>query len=195
MNSRYLIPVSGRPNAGKTSLINYLTSSRRPVGKQAGTTLKITFINIFKDLYLVDLPGYGKIVKRSKMVEERIKDNIIRFFDNPNNLTVITVHIIDISTFHYMVQNLEKKGIIPLDVEMIRYIANKTNQPPLVVLNKIDKINPDLIKQNINLLYSYTLPKFETFLLSLRTKEGCRTFKTRIKEIVVKSFGQQYQNW
>ncbi len=194
MNPRYLIPISGRPNAGKTSLINYLAHTKRAVGKSAGTTLKITPINFFKDLYLVDLPGYGRITKRSRMREEKIKDGIIQFFDDPANYFLITIHIIDLSTFHLMVQNLEKKGIIPIDIEMIRFIASKANQAPLIALNKIDKIKPDLIEQNVNLLHTYVLPKNETFLMSLKNKEGCRSFKNRINEVIFQKLGVKYQS-
>ncbi|MFW9905741.1 MAG: GTPase, partial [Candidatus Thorarchaeota archaeon] len=83
ITATYLIPVSGRPNAGKTSLINYLSHSKRPVGKKAGTTLRIISVPLIKNLFLVDLPGYGRITKRSKKFEERIKDEIISFLESP----------------------------------------------------------------------------------------------------------------
>ena len=191
----YLIPVSGRPNAGKTSLINYLSHSKRPVGKQAGTTLRIASVRLVKDLFLVDLPGYGRITRRSKKLEEKIKDEIISFLEDPSNRLLFALHIIDISTFHHMVTSLEKKGIIPIDVEMIQFVAERTNHPPIIVLNKIDKVQLDLINQNLMLLQSYDIPESEFFLLSLKTNNGCRTLRSRIKELIVQKLGSPYEHF
>jgi GTP-binding protein EngB required for normal cell division len=191
----YLIPVSGRPNAGKTSLINYLSHSKRPIGKKAGTTLRIASVPLIKNLFLVDLPGYGRITRRSKKIEERIKNEIISFLEDPSNSLLFAIHIIDISTFHHMVTSLEKKGIIPIDVEMIQFATELLNSPPLIVLNKIDKAKSDLIKQNLMLLKSYDIPDSEIFLLSLRTNNGCRTFRTKIKELIVQKLGSPYEHF
>ncbi len=195
MSSKYLIPISGRPNAGKTSLLNYLSHSKKPVGKYAGTTLKLTLVPLIKNLYLVDLPGFGRITKRSKQIENDIKDEIITFLEDSSNQLLFTIHIIDISTFHFMVASLEKKGIIPLDIEMVQFIASTTNSPTLLVLNKIDKANKTLVEQNLNLLQSYDLPEIEFFLLSLKSKDGCRTFRNRVKELTVKKLGARYEHW
>ncbi len=195
MNSKYLIPISGRPNAGKTSLLNYLSHSKKPVGKYAGTTLKITLVPLIKNLYLVDLPGFGRITKRSKQNENDIKDEIITFLEDSSNQLLFTIHIIDISTFHLMVASLEKKGIIPLDIEMVQFIASITNSPTLLVLNKIDKAKNELVEQNLNLLQSYDLPELELFLLSLKSKDGCRIFRNRVKELTVKKLGARYEHW
>ncbi|UCG90130.1 MAG: 50S ribosome-binding GTPase [Candidatus Heimdallarchaeota archaeon] len=191
----HLIPVSGRPNAGKTSLVNYLSHSKRPVGKHAGTTLRIASVPLVKNLFLIDLPGFGRIMKRSKKFEDQIKNDIILFLEDPSNQLLFAIHIIDISTFHNMVASLEKKGVIPLDIEMIQFVGERTNHPPLIVLNKIDKSKTALIEQNLTLLESYDLPESEIFLLSLKTKEGCRTLRNRVKELVVQELGSSYQHW
>jgi GTP-binding protein EngB required for normal cell division len=60
MNDRYLI-FTGRPNAGKSTLIKQITGIRVPSGKQPGTTRKVSLYSLCKGLYLVDTPGYGRI--------------------------------------------------------------------------------------------------------------------------------------
>jgi GTP-binding protein EngB required for normal cell division len=189
------IPISGRPNAGKTSLINYLTHSKRPVGKRPGTTIRITPVPLIRDIFLVDLPGFGRITKRSKEIEEQVKDEIVQYFDDPSKSLVIAIHVIDVSTFHLMVENLERKGIIPIDIEMIRFIAESSERPPLVVFNKIDKVKKELLATNVQLLESYRLPPIQLFLLSLKTKEGCRILRNTLKNIIVEKFGQKYKQW
>lgn len=195
MTLSYLIPISGRPNAGKTSLVNYLSHSKRPVGKQAGTTIRIESVPLAKNLFLVDLPGFGRITKRSKKLEDQIKDEIVRFLEESSEQLLFVIHIIDISTFHYTVTSLEKKGIIPLDIEMIRFVAEITNLPPIIVLNKIDKVKTMIVEQNLPLLQSYDLPEIEIFLISLKTNEGCRTLRNRVKELTIQKLGARYQHW
>ncbi|MFX0172831.1 MAG: GTPase [Candidatus Hodarchaeota archaeon] len=195
MTSSYLIPITGRPNAGKTSLINFLASTKRPIGKKAGTTLRITKIHLIKDLFLVDLPGFGRITKRSREIENEIKTEIVQYIENLSKHFLFAIHIIDFSTFHFMVQNLEQKGIIPIDIELIQFIAEETTRTPFIVLNKIDKIKQSLIEQNLDLLRSYDLPEIEIFLLSLKTNKGCRFFRNRVKKVIVQELGSRYQNW
>lgn len=195
MNLTYLIPISGRPNAGKTSLVNYLARTKRPVGKHAGTTLRIQLLPLIKKISLVDLPGYGRLAKRSRELENIIKDSIVQFFENPENQILFAIHVIDLSTFHYMVESLEKKNIIPIDIEMIHFLAEITEIPPIIVFNKVDKLKKDKIDQNIQLFNTYTIPEVEKFIISLKTKEECRTLRNRMKKIVVEKLGSSYQNW
>ena len=195
MKKTYNIPVTGRPNAGKTSLINYLTRSKRPVGKHAGTTLRIVPIALINDIFLVDLPGFGRITKRSKKLEDILKDQIVQFLEDPENILFTAIHIIDISTFHIVSKNLERKGIIPIDIEMIQFLGELLERPPFVLLNKIDKVSPQLLEDNIHALESYPLPKIDYFTLSLSSEKGCRTFRNKLQSLIICEFGVKYQKW
>ena len=195
MKKTYNIPVTGRPNAGKTSLINYLARSKRPVGKHAGTTLRIVPIALVNDIFLVDLPGFGRITKRSKKLEDILKDQIVQFLENPENLLFTAIHIIDISTFHIVNRSLEKKGIIPIDIEMIQFLGEVLERPPLVLLNKIDKVTTQLLDDNIRILESYSLPKIEYFTISLSSEIGCRAFRNKLQNLIINEFGVKYQKW
>ncbi len=195
MKARYNIPVTGRPNAGKTTVINYLTPSRRPVGKKAGTTLRIAPVQLIHDIFLVDLPGFGRITKRSKSLEEKIKDQIVQFLEDPNSSIIFGIHIIDSSTFHVVTERLERKGIIPIDIEMIQFLGETTTKPPIVLMNKIDKVRAPLFNRNVDILSTYNIPKIEIMPTSFKTKDGCREFRNTIRSIIVKEFGVKYQNW
>jgi GTP-binding protein EngB required for normal cell division len=195
MKISYNIPISGRPNAGKTTLINYLTQSKYPVGKRAGTTLRITPIPLIRDIFLVDLPGFGRITRRSRKLEDQLKDQIVQFLDDPANSFFCGIHIIDISTFHIVTENLEKKGIIPIDIEMIRFIDEVTSFPPFVVFNKIDKVSSRIKSENIQLLQDYSLPMTSVHCVSLRKNLGCREFRNALHKLIVGEFGPKYQKW
>ncbi len=189
------IPVTGRPNAGKTTVINFLAHTKRPVGKKAGTTLRITPIRLINDVFLVDLPGFGRIAKRSKSLEDKIKDQIVQFLEDPNNFIMFGIHVIDSSTFHIVTESLEKKGIIPIDIEMIQFLEETTKKPPIVLMNKIDKVNTSLFNKNVDILATYSLPKVEIFPTSFKTKDGCRDFRNMVRQLIVDQLGVKYQNW
>lgn len=61
------IAICGKSNAGKSSLINYITNNGKlaRVSKQPGKTRLINYFLINEKFYIVDLPGYG-FAKASK---------------------------------------------------------------------------------------------------------------------------------
>ncbi|MBR2529698.1 MAG: 50S ribosome-binding GTPase, partial [Lachnospiraceae bacterium] len=60
-NSLPEVAFAGKSNVGKSSLINALMmrKSYARTSAQPGKTQTINFYNINKELYFVDLPGYG----------------------------------------------------------------------------------------------------------------------------------------
>lgn len=76
------VAFAGRSNVGKSSLINVLLArkSLARTSSQPGKTQTINFYNINKQLYFVDLPGYGyakvsleEKAKWGKMIEKYLK--------------------------------------------------------------------------------------------------------------------------
>ena len=195
MKKTNYIPITGRPNAGKTTLINFLCKTRRPVGKRAGTTLRIAPIPLVYDVSLVDIPGFGRITKRSKSLENRIKNQIVEFLDSSENKFLFGIHVIDISTFGKVTMNLEKKGIIPLDIEMIEFLHEITNVSPIVVLNKTDKLDRRSINENLKLLQQYDLPEVLLHQTSFKNKEGIHSLRSEVKEKLGDILGPKYQKW
>ena len=60
-NTKPEVAFSGKSNVGKSSLINGLLNrkSLARTSSQPGKTQTINFYNVNRELYLVDLPGYG----------------------------------------------------------------------------------------------------------------------------------------
>ena len=94
-----------------------------------------------------------------------------------------------------MCKNLEKKGIIPIDIEMIQFLGELLENPPFILLNKIDKATPQLLDDNIRILESYKIPEKEYFPLSLSTGMNCRKFRNKLQMKIVNNFGVKYQKW
>ena len=67
------VAFAGKSNVGKSSLINALVNRKalaRTSG-QPGKTQTINFYNVNKEMYIVDLPGYG-YAKVSKSEKKRL---------------------------------------------------------------------------------------------------------------------------
>lgn len=142
MEERYLI-FTGRPNSGKSSIIRRITGLKTKSGKRPGTTRRVSIYPLSRGLFLVDMPGYGRMTGVSKSRVEMVKDEIVDFIESKGKDIALAVHVLDISTFLEVAWRMEKKGLIPLDLEMIQYLEESTGEPPLVAANKIDKLDED----------------------------------------------------
>ncbi len=132
----------GRSNVGKSTLFSQLFGVRVRKGKRPGTTIKPNQIK-FRDLLLTDLPGFGYIAGVSREFNERVKDFIVRYIEENADRIVAAVHVIDSKSFLDVVERWERRGAIPIDVEMFEFL-NEFGFDVLVAANKMDKVeNPD----------------------------------------------------
>ena len=147
MKKKYLV-FTGRPNAGKSSLIKALSGLNIKTGKRPGTTRKVSKYRFREGLILVDLPGLGKMMGVSKKFEEKVNRQIIEFLEFNSQDIILSVVVFDISTFLEVTKRLEKKGFLSVDVEMIKFLTEILGEFPLVVANKIDKASTEKIANN-----------------------------------------------
>jgi len=132
----------GRSNVGKSTLFFQLFGVRVRRGKRSGTTIKPNRIK-FKDLTITDLPGFGYIAGVSREFNERIKDFIVRYIEENAERIMVAVQVIDAKSFLEVVERWERRGMIPVDVEMFEFL-NEFGFDVLVAANKMDKVkNPD----------------------------------------------------
>ncbi len=190
MPEKYLV-FTGRPNAGKSSLINQLTGLKLVTGKHAGTTRKVSYYPLNDGLVLVDLPGLGKMTGVSKKYEEKVNRRIIHFLkDNKENI-ILAVLVLDISTFMEVTWRLEKKGFMSVDVEMVKFLTEKLDEFPLIAANKIDKANKKEIETNLQDFMNRisdgdpTKVKDRVFPISIKKGKGLGELKTVIHSILV----------
>ena len=149
MQEKYLV-FTGRPNAGKSSIIKELVGLDIATGKHPGTTRKLTKYPLNDGLVLVDLPGLGKMSGASKKLEEEVNQKIIDFLESNAQNIVLAVAVLDISTFLEVTWRLEKKGIESVDVEMVKFLVDTLGEFPVVVANKIDKAGRKEIEESLN---------------------------------------------
>jgi len=148
MREEYLV-FTGRPNAGKSSIIREVVGLDVVTGKRPGTTRRISKYPLSHGLVLVDMPGFGRMMEVSKRLEEKIKDRIINFLKSNAKKIILAVHVLDISTFLEATWRLENKGFILVDVEMVKFLATTLGKFPFVVANKIDKADNEEMEANL----------------------------------------------
>lgn len=186
MPERYVI-FTGRPNAGKSSVIRALTGLKLPVGKRPGTTTGIKRYPTAPGLTLVDMPGYGSKARGSRTWEDKAKDAILGFIDGYASSIAVAVHVLNISTFLEAEERLARKGYLSLDVEMVGYIQDKVGALPLVAANKIDKGGEEEIVANLEAFVSRIAvmdaeARRNVFPVSATTGVGVGPLKERLVE-------------
>lgn len=199
MSEEYLV-FTGRPNAGKSSIIREVAGINVAIGKRPGTTRWITKYPLSNGLVLVDMPGFGRMLGVSKRLEDKINDRIIHFLESNAQNIVLPVHVLDISTFLEVTWRLEKKGFISVDVEMVQFLAETLGEFPLVAANKIDKVDREEIDDNLSEfinrisggkpsdVVNYVFP------VSAKTGEGVGAMKSAIHErLVGKGYGTPFK--
>lgn len=190
MQEKYLV-FTGRPNAGKSSLVKQLSGLNIVTGKHAGTTRKVSYYPLNDGLVLVDLPGLGKMVGVSKKFEEKVNQQIIEFLESNKENIVIAVAVLDISTFLEVTWRLEKKGIMSVDVEMVKFLATNLCEFPLVAANKIDKTNKQELEANLTEFVNRisngdpAKVKDHVFPISAKKGTGIGEMKNTIHEMLV----------
>ena len=199
MSEKYLV-FTGRPNAGKSSVIREMMGFDVKTGKSPGTTRWIYEYPLSKGLVLVDTPGYGRAMGISKKLQEKNNRRIIYFLESNASRIAVAVHVLDISTFTQVTQRLGKKGFISVDVEMLKLLAKALGEFPYVAANKIDKADKETVESNLTELkqeigssdYSF---EGRIFPVSARTGDGLSTLRNAIHErLVEKGFGTPFKS-
>ena len=159
------IAVAGKSNAGKSSLINYLTNNSKLsyVSKQPGKTRLINFFVINDTFLLVDLPGYG-FAKVSKAEQYSWGQMMDSFFATAKNLRSVLI-LVDIR--HKPTND---------DLTMIEYCAHY-KMPFALIATKADKIAKSKRYNYMKTIKNYIeektqLSNFKIFPVSSTAKKG-----------------------
>ena len=192
MHEEHLV-FTGRPNAGKSSIIKEVVGLEVATGKQPGTTRRIQKYPLSRGLVLVDMPGFGRMMRASRRLEDKMSDRIINFLESNAQSVALALHVLDISTFLEVTWRLAKKGLISVDVEMVQFLEETLGEFPLVAANKIDKADKEEIKANLE-EFMYRISNGHpsevadyVFPVSAKTGEGLGILKSEIhKRLVAK---------
>lgn len=200
MLEKYLV-FTGRPNAGKSSIIREVIGLDVKIGKTPGTTKWIREYPLSKGLILVDMPGYGRMMRVSERLQDKNNRRIIYFLESNASRIALAVHVLDISTFSEVTWRLGKKNFISVDVEMIQLLTKALSEFPLVAANKIDKANKAVIDANLEEFTQqtgsndYSPIENCVFPVSAKTGDGLGYLKNAIhKRLVAKGYGTPFKS-
>ena len=155
------IAFAGRSNVGKSSLINKMINRKNlvKVSSQPGKTRCLNFFQEKKDLYLVDLPGYG-FAKVPRKVKNDWKGLITSYLLNRSVLCCVVV-IVDV-----------RHSVKPQDLELVTWLGSE-QIPFLLVYTKLDKLSKNKRHQQASSLDAgFGVSKEERVLFSAKTGEG-----------------------
>ncbi len=170
-NSLPEVAFAGKSNVGKSSLINALMmrKSYARTSAQPGKTQTINFYNINKELYFVDLPGYG-YAKASKTEVEKWGKMIERYLTTSKQLRCIFL-LIDIR--HEPGAN---------DKMMYDWIVSN-GYTPVIIATKLDKIKRSQTAKQLKLVRDTLCAKESVIIpFSATSKQG----REEIYEIIDK---------
>ena len=157
----------GRSNAGKSSLLNSLTSSPKLAitSSAPGRTRQINVFLINGSRYFMDLPGYG-YAKAGFQTLDTLGGLISWYlFESNGNPTVVI--IIDAVV-----------GPTKDDLVMLKELE-RAGKDIVVVANKVDKIKKSQYKNQMNKL-SEQMPGHTLFPHSAKTKTGIMELTNRL---------------
>ena len=156
------VAFAGKSNVGKSSLIKALMmrKSLARTSAQPGKTQTINFYNINKEIYLVDLPGYG-YAKASEKEREAWGQMIERYLNTSEKLRAVFL-LVDIR--HAPSAN---------DKQMFEWMAY-VGYDPIVIATKLDKIKRSQIDKQIKIIRQGLGADKETIIVpfSAETKQG-----------------------
>lgn len=168
------IAFAGKSNVGKSSMINALMQrkSLARTSAQPGKTQTINYYKINKELYFVDLPGYG-YAKVSKSEKEKWGKMIEKYLHTSPMLKRVYL-LIDIRH--------EPSGN---DKLMYDWICSNGFEP-VIIATKLDKINRSQKDKQIKILRQGLGLKKETVVIpfSAETKQGRDEIYANIDEVL-----------
>lgn len=169
------IAFAGRSNVGKSSLINGLLNRKKlaRTSSQPGKTQTINFYNVNKELFFVDLPGYG-FAKVSRDEQGRWGKMINNYLQNSTALKAVFL-LVDIRH--------EPKSS---DREMLEWIL-KSNVQPIVIATKSDKLKRSQLPKQLKQIREGLGIKYQEiplFSFSAETKQGREEILEIISELI-----------
>jgi len=142
------VSIIGKPNAGKSTLLNALLSQKLSIVSDKPQTTRKTVLGILSEedyqIIFLDTPG---ILNPKYLLQDRMLDFIKRSIDDADLL----LFIYDVSTPKELKNLFEDKNLIEL--------LDQTSTPKVLLLNKVDLSNEVKIKSLIEEAEKYNIFK------------------------------------
>ena len=159
----------GLPNAGKSTLLSRLSAANPKIADYPFTTLEpqlgVLQHSFYEPCIIADIPGLIEGAHQGLGLGHKFLRHIER--------TSILLHVIDISNDNY----LENYKII--ENELLSYKEELARRTRFTVLNKIDMVDPDMVREIRRELH---MDEVTVMAISAETGEGIEQLKEAIME-------------
>lgn len=168
------IVISGRSNAGKSSLINALANTNKlaRVSGKPGKTREIIYFDLDSKALVADLPGYGYSAA-SKEVTAKFSDLCDNYFRCGRKISLV-LFLMDI-----------RRTPSEEDVGMLDFL-NHAGIPYIIVFTKCDKFSAAELRKQLSSLSEFFDfdNNAEVFAVSSKDKKGINDLKSAISDIL-----------
>ena len=157
--AKHEIVFIGRSNVGKSTLMKELIGARVRIGRRPGVTQRPNY-HKFGDLLITDMPGYGYMKNVDRKKQDRIRDLIVKYFEDNAPRIVCAVQVVDAKSFTEIVDRWDGRGEVPIDIELFEFLRD-LNIPVIVAVNKMDNIyarEKDMVLNDIVLRLGFNPP-------------------------------------
>ncbi len=166
----------GLPNAGKSTLLASLSNARPEIANYPFTTLRpnlgVVDIDETSSLLFADIPGLIEGASQGK----GLGDEFLRHVERTN----VLVHLIDIYDEDI------KQSYATIQQELKDYKVDLTDRPQVVVLNKIDGLDEDIVQDKLKELKKVVPRGAKVFAVSAQSKQNVRELLYALQELVEK---------
>lgn len=164
----------GLPNAGKSTLLSRVSNARPEIANYPFTTLKpnLGVVEVDKEssLLFADIPGLIEGASQGK----GLGDEFLRHIER----TLVLVHLIDI-----YVEDVAR-AYDTIMRELAAYKVDLTTRPQVVVLNKVDGLDEDIITDRFSELQAVVPTETPLFAISAQSGTGVKKLLYELRSIV-----------
>lgn len=168
------VGIVGMPNAGKSTLLASSSNARPEIANYAFTTLTpnlgVVDLDNKNSLLLADVPGLIEGASQGK----GLGDEFLRHVER----TSVLIHVIDAYNDDVV------KTYQTIQKELTEYQVDLSTKPQVVVLNKIDGLDADIVA-DLQKRLKKAIPKgTQQFAMSAKSGEGVREMLYAVKKLV-----------
>jgi GTP-binding protein Era len=177
------IAVIGRPNVGKSTLVNRLARTRLSIVSPRPQTTRVALKAVITEgtvqLIFIDSPGFNVL---RTILDRKMRRAIVESIMESDIIVAMT------QLAPEQIRSIEQRGKVtglhPLDVALIEEITREGKRPDIIVINKIDMLRKREVLLPLMDLYHSRHGAEMIFPLSARTGEGTSDLLEEIKKLV-----------